>query len=129
MEELPVDPRIKRLLMEHGIRKLYPPQWEALNSGVLKGKNLVMASPTASGKTLVAEVTIAERILREGGKALYLTPLKAIAAEKYGDFKKYEKLGLKIAMTTGDYDSSDPQLSKYDIIISTNEKADSLIKT
>ncbi|WP_297064765.1 ATP-dependent DNA helicase [Thermococcus sp.] len=128
VEKLPVDERIKGIIKGRGIEKLYPPQAEALKSGVLKGRNLVLAIPTASGKTLVSEIVMVNRLLREGGKAVYLVPLKALAEEKYREFKEWEKLGLKIAATTGDYDSTDEWLGKYDIIVATAEKFDSLLR-
>lgn len=61
-------------------------------------------------------------ILNESGKALYLVPLRALANEKYEEFKKYEQVGVKVAISTGDYDSTDKWLEKYDVIIVTNEK-------
>ncbi|NJE46821.1 ATP-dependent DNA helicase [Thermococcus sp. GR7] len=128
VEELPVDKRIKRIILERGIEELYPPQAEALRSGVLEGKNLVLAIPTASGKTLVSEIVMVNKLLREGGKAVYLVPLKALAEEKYREFKEWEVLGLRVAATTGDYDSTDEWLGRYDIIVATAEKFDSLLR-
>ncbi|AFL95651.1 Ski-2 like helicase [Thermococcus cleftensis] len=128
VEELPVDERVKKVVLERGIEELYPPQAEALKSGVLKGRNLVLAIPTASGKTLVSEIVMVNKLLREGGKAVYLVPLKALAEEKYREFKEWEKLGLRVAATTGDYDSTDEWLGRYDIIVATAEKFDSLLR-
>ena len=128
VDELPVDERIKDIIKGRGIRELYPPQAKALKSGVLEGRNLVLAIPTASGKTLVSEIVMVNRLLRDGGKAVYLVPLKALAEEKYREFKEWEKLGLKVAATTGDYDSTDEWLGKYDIIVATAEKFDSLLR-
>lgn len=128
VDELPVDERIKRVIRERGIEELYPPQAEALKSGVLEGKNLVLAIPTASGKTLVSEIVMVNKLLREGGKAVYLVPLKALAEEKYREFKEWEVLGLRVAATTGDYDSTDEWLGRYDIIVATAEKFDSLLR-
>ncbi|AEC52769.1 ski2-like helicase [Pyrococcus sp. NA2] len=128
VENLDIDERVKRVLKKRGIRELYPPQEEALKSGILKGDNALIAIPTASGKTLIAEITITNRLLNEGGKAVYLVPLKALAEEKYKEFKDWEEIGLKVAMATGDYDSKDEWLGKYDIIIATAEKFDSLLR-
>ncbi|MBP1911166.1 ATP-dependent DNA helicase [Thermococcus stetteri] len=128
VDELPVDERIKRVIKKRGIEELYPPQAEALKSGVLEGKNLVLAIPTASGKTLVSEIVMVNKLLSEGGKAVYLVPLKALAEEKYREFKEWEVLGLRVAATTGDYDSTDEWLGRYDIIVATAEKFDSLLR-
>ena len=43
-------------LREAGIVELYPPQAEAVEAGVTDGESLVAAVPTASGKTLVAQL-------------------------------------------------------------------------
>ena len=128
VKELPVDERIKRIIQGRGIEELYPPQAEALKSGVLEGRNLVLAIPTASGKTLVSEIVMINKLLSEGGKAVYLVPLKALAEEKYREFREWEKLGIRVAATTGDYDSTDDWLGRYDIIVATAEKFDSLLR-
>ncbi|MBS7640797.1 MAG: DEAD/DEAH box helicase [Candidatus Bathyarchaeia archaeon] len=134
IDELDIHPEAKRVLLEEGIRELFPPQEEAIKIGALKGVNLVLASPTASGKTLIAELCAIKHILENGGKVLYLTPLRALANEKYEDFKKYSGIrkpdgrNISVGISTGDYDSSDPWLGRYDIIVTTNEKFDSLLR-
>jgi len=134
IEELPIPEAVKEILIKSGITELYPPQEEAIKSGVLEGRNLVLASPTASGKTLIAELCALKQILEKNGKVLYLTPLRALASEKYEEFKKYSAVRkpngrrIRVGISTGDYDSSDPWLERYDIIIATNEKADSLLR-
>ena len=134
VDELPVDEQVKAILREQGITELFPPQEEAIRAGVLEGRNLVLASPTASGKTLVAILCAMKHVLERGGKALYLTPLKALANEKYEEFKRFEEVRkpdgqfVRVAISTGDYDSPEPELASADIIITTNEKADSLLR-
>ncbi|RLI20786.1 extensin, partial [Candidatus Bathyarchaeota archaeon] len=134
VEELAIPEEVKAVLIKSGIVELYPPQIEAIKAGALEGKNLVLASPTASGKTLIAELCAMKHILEKGGKVLYLTPLRALANEKCEEFKKYSAIRkldgrrIRVALSTGDYDSSDPWLGRYDIIVTTNEKADSLLR-
>ncbi|NPA47488.1 MAG: DEAD/DEAH box helicase [Thermococci archaeon] len=128
VDDLPVSEKVRDVIKGRGIDTLYPPQAEALKSGVLKGRNLLLSIPTASGKTLVAEIVMADKLLREGGKAVYLVPLKALAEEKYREFRDWERIGLRVAATTGDYDSRDEWLSRYDIIVATSEKFDSLLR-
>ena len=82
LADIPLDEKIKEILKDHEISELYPPQADALPY-VLKGKNIVLAIPTASGKSLVAYLAIVNKLLNEGGKALYVVPLKALAREKY----------------------------------------------
>lgn len=134
VKDLPIAERVKRLLVEKGYDALYPPQADAIEAGALVGKNIVLASPTASGKTLVAEFAVLKKVLDGNGKALYLTPLRALASEKYEEFQKYSALEksdghrVRVAITSGDYDHSDEHLGNYDVVIATNEKADSLLR-
>ena len=134
VEELPIPKPVKDVTIKSGITELYPPQEEAIRAGALEGRNLVLASPTASGKTLIAEFCALKHILERDGKILYLTPLRALASEKYQEFKKYTTIRkgsgrrVSVGISTGDYDSSDPWLERYDIIITTNEKCDSLLR-
>ncbi len=96
-------------------------------AGLFDDKNLLVCTPTASGKTLVAELAFLNAVYHDHGKAVYVVPLKALASEKYKDFKKlYPEL--KVAISSGDMDTSDSHLRNYDIIITTSEKFDSLIR-
>jgi len=132
--ELPVPESVKEVLIKNGIIELYPPQEEAIKAGALEGRNLVLASPTASGKTLVAELCALKHVLEKEGKVVYLTPLRALASEKYEEFRKYSTITkpnekrISVGISTGDYDSSDLWLERHDIIIATNEKMDSLLR-
>ncbi len=111
------------------VDELFPPQADAIDSGYLDGKNLVLAIPTSCGKTLLAELAMLKTILETGKKAVYIVPLKALASEKYEEFKnKYEPFGIKVAISVGDMDRSDPWLSYTDIIVITSEKLDSLLR-
>ena len=115
-------------VLEKEITDLRPAQEKAIKKGLLKDKNLLVCTPTASGKTLIAELAAMKSIIEQKGKAIYIVPLKALAAEKFKDFKKkYEHIA-KIALSIGDIDSADPYLVDYDLIITTSEKLDSLIR-
>ena len=127
IEQFGLDPQIQEILKNQGIIDFYPPQAEALPFA-LRGQHLVLSIPTAAGKSLVAYLAIVQRLKHEGGKAFYIVPLRALAREKYEDLKAFETLGLKIGISTGDLDESDVRLSKYDIIVCTSEKADSLLR-
>ena len=78
IEDLPLTEPIKRVIINLGISELYPPQEDAIRADALKGKNIVLASPTASGKTLIAKLCALKHILEKGGRVLYLSPLRAI---------------------------------------------------
>ncbi|MDF1537440.1 MAG: DEAD/DEAH box helicase [Candidatus Thorarchaeota archaeon] len=115
-------------MKQSGVSSLFPTQEKALATKVLEGQNLILAVPTSSGKTLVAEICMLRNILDGLGKALYLVPLRSLAQEKYEEFKKYENLGITVAMSIGDYDSKGTQLAEADIVILTTERADSIIR-
>jgi len=127
--DLPIPDVVKEKLKEEGITKLYPPQAQAIDKGLLKGNNLVVAIPTASGKTLVAIIACIKNLIDTGLKTLYLSPLRALAYEKYVEFKNYlDPLNKRTILLTGDYDAEDTSAKYADVIIATNEKIDSAIR-
>ena len=75
-------------ILEKEITDLRPAQEKAIKKGLLQDKNLLVCTPTASGKTLIAELAAIKSIIEQKGKAIYIVPLKALAAEKFKDFKK-----------------------------------------
>ena len=115
-------------ILKKDIEELRPAQKKAIESGLLDGKNLLVCTPTASGKTLIAELAALKSIIEGKGKAIYIVPLKALASEKLKDFKKRYDGIAKIALSIGDIDSADSYLIDYDLIITTSEKLDSLIR-
>ena len=115
-------------ILEKEITILRPAQEKSIKKGLLQGKNLLVCTPTASGKTLIAELAALKSIIEGKGKAIYIVPLKALASEKYRDFKRRYENTAKIALTIGDIDSTDPYLAEYDLIVTTSEKLDSLIR-
>ncbi|ELZ16270.1 ski2-like helicase [Natrinema thermotolerans DSM 11552] len=110
-----------------GIEELYPPQAEAVEAGATDGENLVAAVPTASGKTMIAALSMLSAIER-GGKALYIVPLRALASEKKEEFEAYEEFGVTVGVTTGNYESTSDWLATKDIVVATSEKVDSLVR-
>jgi len=114
-------------LTDEGIEELYPPQAEAVEAGLTEGHSLVASVPTASGKTLIAELAMLSAI-QEGGKALYIVPLRALASEKKAAFERWEAHGITVGVSTGNYDSSGEWLASRDIIVATSEKVDSLVR-
>jgi helicase len=112
--------------LESRIKNFRPAQYKAIDAGIFDDKNLLICTPTASGKTLVAELAIMNAIFHDKGKCVYVVPLKALASEKYEHFKKNHEF--RTAITSGDVDSDDSYLERYDLIITTSEKFDSLIR-
>jgi len=64
---------------------LNPFQVEAARA-IEAGKNVLLAAPTGSGKTLVAEYAI-EHAVRQGRRAIYTSPIKALSNQKFRDFR------------------------------------------
>ncbi len=119
-------------LENQGYTELYPPQEDSINAGLLDGENVIVSAQTASGKTLIAIIAMINYLLKNNGKIIYLSPLRALAAEKFSEFQKLESIDfgrkIKTQISTGDYESVDKGLEKSDIIILTNEKMDSIIR-
>jgi helicase len=124
IQDLEIPGNLKQRYAQAGISELYPPQAECVEKGILSGKNTLVAIPTASGKTLIAEMAM-HNAIKNGGKCLYIVPLKALASEK---FEEFSNKGVKTGIATGDFDRRDTLLGRNDIIVATSEKVDSLLR-
>jgi replicative superfamily II helicase/intein/homing endonuclease len=122
-----IPPWLTDHLRDGGIESLYPPQAESVEAGVTGGRSLVASIPTASGKTLIAQLAMLSAIER-GGKALYIVPLRALASEKREEFSAFEKHGVSVGVSTGNYEDTGEWLADKDIIVATSEKVDSLVR-
>src|SRR5829696_8371388 len=151
------DENLQKILLEIGYDSLYPIQEQAISNGLLRGENLLITSPTASGKTLIA-IMAALKKMEKKEKVIYMTPLRSLATEKYHDFLElnsinfinlatvtknidFEKKSLAknkkregrkksfiVKLAMGNYDSPGNDLLNADIVILTNEKLDALIR-
>ncbi|MBW3011012.1 DEAD/DEAH box helicase [Candidatus Woesearchaeota archaeon] len=115
------------VISKYNFEDLRPCQEKAINAGLFSGKNLVVCTPTASGKTLIAELSCLKNIIEGKGRAIYIVPLKALASEKYRNFRKAYPY-IRVGLATGDLDSRDEFLNRCDLVIATAEKMDSLIR-
>ncbi len=115
-------------LKRWGISELYPPQKEVISRGLHLDGNFLLASATASGKTLVAELAMLKEVLEEK-KAIYIAPLRAVASEKFKEIETHlGAFGCRVRLSIGDYDSSEEPLARYDVIVTTYEKFDSILR-
>ncbi len=132
IEKLDLPDSAIEFLKSQGYEKLYPPQADSIESGLLDGKSILVSAPTASGKTLIAMLAIISYLSKNTGKVIYLSPLRALAAEKFSEFKKLEKVAIgnkvKVSISTGDYENIEKNLEKSNVLILTNEKMDSIIR-
>jgi helicase len=119
---------IKEILFNQNIKTLRPSQEKAIKNGLfLDNKNQIISSPTASGKTLVAEMAMLDTILNKKKKVIYIVPLKALASEKYKEFLENYKDKFKIRISIGDIQNEKYNYD-YDLLLVTAEKLDSLIR-
>jgi len=132
IEKLDLPDTAIEFLKSQGYEKLYPPQADSVESGLLDGKSILVSAPTASGKTLIAMLAMISYLSKNDGKVIYLSPLRALAAEKFSEFKKLEKVAIgkkvKVSISTGDYENIEKNLEKSNVLILTNEKMDSIIR-
>jgi helicase len=123
------DKRILRVLFESKIFSLREIQKEAIRQGLFFRKSFLVCAPSGSGKTLIGEVCAISNVFEKFGKSIYLVPYKALATEKYSHFKRnYSKFGVKLELSIGDYDVDDSKLEKADLIVTTYEKCDSILR-
>jgi DEAD/DEAH box helicase domain-containing protein len=96
-------PRLGRALMDAGIRQLYAHQVATLEA-LREDRNVVLASPTASGKTLAFALPALERaILQPTSRALYLYPTKALIGDQLRALRGLTTaVGLRVGVLTGD---------------------------
>ncbi len=114
-------------VLRKDIKELRPAQAKAVDKGLLDGNSLLVCTPTASGKTLIAELAALNSILEARGKAVYVVPLKALAREKYNEFtRKYPMIN--VGLSVGDVDEKQPGIAGLDLVVTTSEKLDSLIR-
>ncbi|WP_414468638.1 DUF5814 domain-containing protein [Methanobacterium sp. ACI-7] len=136
IDEINIPKELKKVLKKQG-KHLLPVQALALSNGLLEGNNILVVSATASGKTMIGELAGIPNALK-GKKFIFLTPLVALANQKYRDFKKrYSKLGLKVAIRVGmsrinakeELSITDEDVRTADIIVGTYEGLDFLIRS
>jgi helicase len=104
---------------------LYKHQEEAIRK-IRNNRNVIVSVPTASGKTLIAYISIYDFYLK-GKKSMYIVPLRSLAMEKFSELLLLKNLGLKVTMSIGDYDVPPSFIKNYDVIIATSERADSML--
>ena len=73
-----LDRRLTDALAKRGVKQLYSHQAEAVHAA-MNNEDLVVVTPTASGKTLCYTIPVLQRILKDpNARALYLFPTKAL---------------------------------------------------
>jgi DEAD/DEAH box helicase domain-containing protein len=103
-----VDPRLRMALEKRGIARLYTHQADAFEQ-TAAGRNTVVVTPTASGKTLCYNLPVLNLLLGDdGARAMYVFPTKALAEDQLHEFQAaVEAMGSDIRAFT--YDGDTPQ--------------------
>lgn len=113
---------ILRIFSESGLEQFTEVQTQAIKAGLCLGKSLVIAAPTSTGKTTIAEIAAVEGAMR-GSKTVYLVTHKALAEEKYNSFKnRYDSATdrwFEVSIATGDRREGD---WNDGILVATYEK-------
>ncbi len=101
-----VDPRVIDALHARGITRLWTHQAAAAEAA-LRGENVVVVTPTASGKTLCYNLPVLSTILRDpSARALYMFPTKALAQDQLNELHGLiTALGADIKTSTYDGDT------------------------
>lgn len=109
-EDMPdaVHPALRRALDQRGLSRLYVHQADAFRH-CAAGANVVVVTPTASGKTLCYNLPVLDRMLREpAARALYLFPTKALAEDQLHEIQSaIDASGASVRAFT--YDGDTPQ--------------------
>ncbi|WP_121820214.1 DEAD/DEAH box helicase [Halostella salina] len=131
VDELNLHPGVQGLL-EDRFEELLPVQSLAVENGLFDGRDQLVVSATATGKTLVGEMTGLDRALNGNGKMLFLVPLVALANQKHEDFRdEYGDL-VNVSIRVGasrvrdDGNRFDPNA---DVIVGTYEGIDHALRT
>lgn len=117
-------------IQEKAVREfnlLQPAQYPLYQNSSLhqkKLRNLLVVSPSSSGKTLAAEMAALQEIYTQK-KVIYLVPLRVLAEEKYQHFVKlYHSIGLNIKISSRDHREQDQDIiqGNFNIAIMVYEK-------
>ncbi len=117
-----LDPRLREALAQRGVSSLYSHQRESFDLA-RSGRHLVVATPTASGKTLCYNLPVLDAVLRSGVKALYLFPTKALAQDQVAELTELNRaadLGVRAYTFDGDTpgDARKAVRTRGDIVVS-----------
>jgi helicase len=115
VDSLNLHPGVQNLL-EDRFEELLPVQSLAVQNGLLDGEDQLVVSATATGKTLVGEMTGIDRVLNGQGKMLFLVPLVALANQKHEDFE--DEYGDSAERSSADHSSGQgPREDLVDVTI------------
>mgnify|MGYP000023548215 CR=1 FL=1 len=119
-------------LVRNRFETLLPVQSLSVENGLLDGRDQLVVSATATGKTLVGELAGIDRVLKGEGKLLFLVPLVALANQKHEDFKERYGDLVDVTIRVGGSRISDSNAAfdpSADVIVGTYEGVDHALRT
>ena len=135
LQPLPVSALKNSLLEEiYGQRFQFfnPMQTQIFHTLYHTANNVLLGSPTGSGKTVAAELAMWWAFREKpGSKVVYIAPMKALVRERVQDWQKRltRQMGLKLVELTGDNTPDTRTIRDADIIITTPEKWDGISRS
>lgn len=117
------------------LTKLLPVQSRSVQAGLLEGRDQLVVSATATGKSLIGEMAGIKNLIEGKGKLLFLVPLVALANQKFDQLSGYAELGFQASIRVGvsrirtGRGRKIPQSLNADIIAGTYEGIDQVIRT
>ncbi|MCX6678731.1 MAG: DUF5814 domain-containing protein [Methanothrix sp.] len=122
-------------LLKKRLTRLLPVQSRSVKAGLLEGRNQLVVSATATGKSLIGEMAGVKNLMENKGKLLFLVPLVALANQKFDQLSAYRELGFQTSIRVGvsrirlGKGRNIPQSLNADIISGTYEGIDQVIRT
>ncbi|KAF2167827.1 hypothetical protein M409DRAFT_53787 [Zasmidium cellare ATCC 36951] len=109
-----------------------PMQTQLFHCMYYTSANVLLGSPTGSGKTIAAELAMWWAFREKpGSKVVYIAPMKALVRERVQDWSKRltRQMGLKLVELTGDNTPDTRTIRDADIIVTTPEKWDGISRS
>ncbi len=134
LEEAGLPEKLKMILRRR-LNELLPVQTKSIQTGLMEGKNQLVVSATATGKSLIGEMAGVKNLLEGKGKFLFLVPLVALANQKFDQLSAYIELGFSTSIRVGvsriklGHGRKMRQDLSADIIAGTYEGIDQAIRT
>ena len=122
-------------LLKKRLTRLLPVQSRSVKAGLLEGRNQLVVSATATGKSLIGEMAGVKNLMENKGKLLFLVPLVALANQKFDQLSAYRELGFQTSIRVGvsrirlGKGRNIAQSLNADIISGTYEGIDQVIRT
>ncbi len=111
----PLAPELQACLDAHGLSWLYSHQAKAINHS-RRGRNVIIATSSASGKTLCYNIAVMQTMLTEPGvRAIYLFPTKALAQDQLGKLHQLFSPRLVAPETLATFDGDTPRSERADV--------------